>query len=136
MFQNKTLAEFKQRFFSKFSKKVKTGENNKQINVSRSSSMCSIKVTSIEEIVEESLEKGLPIIPFGSPTFVIAEETERIPKGNNRQSSLKGLKGRILRQTEEKKENIIHAKNRTSQEELRNQKVKHISIFIMQLHFY
>ena len=33
-------------------------------------------------------------------------------------------------------QNIIHAKNRTSQEELRNQKVKHISIFIMQLHFY
>ena len=123
MFQNKTLEEFKQKLFSKFSKKHKTSEEftkSKNTSVYRSSSICSIKVTSNEDIVEESIEKGLPIIPFGSPTFVIAEENARILKGNNRRSSLKGLKGRITRHNEENKE---HQVKKMLEDEVQNEKV-------------
>ena len=91
MFQNSSLSEFKQRLFSKFSKKDKTSENlnSKNKHVSRSSSLYSVRVTSNKDIVEESIEKGLPIIPFGSPTFIIAEEKYKLLKDTNRRSSLK-----------------------------------------------
>ena len=126
MFQNSSLSEFKQRLFSKFSKKDKTSENSKNSknkHVSRSSSLCSVRVTSNEEIVEESIEKGLPIIPFGSPTFIIAEEKYKMLKDTNRRSSLKGLKGRITRQHEETKEQIIDEKNKTFDEDFHYKKV-------------
>jgi hypothetical protein len=124
MFQNSSLAEFKQRLFSKFSKKNKTSENmtnSKNKQVSRSSSLCSIRVTSNEDIVEESIEKGLPIIPFGSPTFIIAEENYKLLKDIYRRNSLKCLKGRITRHQEEPKEETVDEKNNTCNKKVRQQ---------------
>merc|ERR1712133_237468 len=39
----------------------------------RSSSVCSISIPDTKQIVEQSLDQGLPIIPFGIPSFVILD---------------------------------------------------------------
>lgn len=39
----------------------------------RSSSVCSVSIPDTKKIVQESLGQGLPIIPFGFPSFVIVD---------------------------------------------------------------
>ena len=75
MFQNNSFASFKERFFSKMSKKDKSKSCIEEIqHRPRSSSVCSINFPTSEDLVEESMARGLPIIPFGFPTFVIEEK--------------------------------------------------------------
>ena len=75
MFQNNSFASFKERFFSKTSKKDTSKSCIEEIqHRPRSSSVCSINFPTSEDLVEESMARGLPIIPFGFPTFVIEEE--------------------------------------------------------------
>ena len=57
----------------------------------RRSSECSIVSPATEEVVNESLRNGLPIIPFAYPTFFMASKNpEDAPKGI-RKNSLKGI---------------------------------------------
>ena len=132
MFENKSFAGFKQRFFSKFSKKLiinseqnETTKDEAISRSSRSSSMCSIRVATSEDLVEESMAKGLPIIPFGFPTFVIAEENHKMLKDNNLQNSIKNIKEKITRQVEENVENKVNQKKDRFDDHLyvKNQKV-------------
>merc|ERR1712098_607468 len=46
----------------------------------RSSSVCSISIPDTKQIVEQSLDQGLPIIPFGIPSFVILDPEDDSPK--------------------------------------------------------
>merc|ERR1712059_152161 len=50
----------------------------------RSNSVCSISLPDNREIVQESLGQGLPIIPFGIPSFVILDPEEQSPDLMNR----------------------------------------------------
>merc|ERR1711892_318228 len=75
MLQNNSFKSFRERYFSKKSKKDKTVSCLENIESRpRSSSICSINFPASEDMVEESLARGLPIITFGFPTFVIEEE--------------------------------------------------------------
>ena len=100
MFQNTSFAKFKERFFLKKSKLNKSksandAEAEDQQQRPRSSSICSIKVPASEDLVEESLAKGLPIIPFGFPTFVIDEEDPK--KKENQQRISQKINEKIIR---------------------------------------
>merc|ERR1712080_739497 len=53
----------------------------------RSSSVCSISIPDTKEIVEESLGQGLPIIPFGIPSFVILDPEDDSHKLRIKKSS-------------------------------------------------
>merc|ERR1712080_226244 len=53
----------------------------------RSSSVCSISIPDTKEIVEESLGQGLPIIPFGIPSFVILDPEDDSHKLRIKESS-------------------------------------------------
>merc|ERR1712126_545730 len=53
----------------------------------RSSSVCSISIPDTKQIVEQSLDQGLPIIPFGIPSFVILDPEDDSPKLRINESS-------------------------------------------------
>merc|ERR1719450_1698588 len=75
MLQNPSFRLFKEKLFSKKSKKANTKTCVEDIGCRpRSSSVCSINFPASEDLVEESIARGLPIIPFGFPTFIIEEE--------------------------------------------------------------
>eukprot|EP00092_Neocalanus_flemingeri_P060531 GFUD01072566.1.p1 GENE.GFUD01072566.1~~GFUD01072566.1.p1 ORF type:complete len:154 (-),score=38.14 GFUD01072566.1:397-834(-) len=92
MFENTSFSMFKERFFSKKSKNKKKSHNvpaEVPKQRPRSSSICSIKFPISEDLVEESMAKGLPIIPFGFLTFVIDEEESIKTKTNPKSTDLK-----------------------------------------------
>ena len=72
MFQNRSFLKFKEKLFTKKKKKEKSYFEDSDQRP-RSSSVCSINFPATEDLVEESMAQGLPIIPFGFPTFVIEE---------------------------------------------------------------
>ena len=75
MIQNISFRLFREKLFSKKLKKESSKTAKEDIDYRpRSSSICSINFPASEDIVEESIAQGLPIIPFGFPTFVIEEE--------------------------------------------------------------
>ena len=49
-----------------------------------------------EEMVNESMKKGLPIIPFAYPNFVIVNKNEENTRSLIRENSLKDLKSSFL----------------------------------------
>ena len=75
MIQNISFRLFREKLFSKKLKKESSKTVKEDIDYRpRSSSICSINFPASEDIVEESIAQGLPIIPFGFPTFIIEEE--------------------------------------------------------------
>ena len=76
MFPSQSLRKLKDNFFSRKSLKSKLNKDpsggDKQRP--RSASICSVQMPPVIDLVEESLSRGLPIIPFAFPTFVISEE--------------------------------------------------------------
>ena len=104
MFQSNSFASFKERFFSK---KAKQDKSKSCIEViqhrPRSSSVCSINFPTSEDLVEESIARGLPIIPFGFPTFVIEEED---PSNSNQHGFMKMKKEIVQNEKDTEKKNL------------------------------
>merc|ERR1712126_14011 len=64
----------------------------------RSSSVCSISIPDTKQIVEQSLDQGLPIIPFGIPSFVILDPEDDSPKLRIKKSS-RIMESQIIEET-------------------------------------
>jgi hypothetical protein len=122
MFQNNSFASFKERFFSKKSKKDKSKSCIEEIqHRPRSSSVCSISFPTSEDLVEESMARGLPIIPFGFPTFVIEEENQSTTK---QQGFMKIKKEIIPNEKDNDKRNVSGSLHfNKNQRVLRQQKI-------------
>merc|ERR1712215_615286 len=73
---HKTAAfvKFKEKLFPAKLKQIKN-ELKEEEQRPRSSSICSVNTPASEDLVQESIAMGLPIIPFGSSTFVIEDES-------------------------------------------------------------
>merc|ERR1712215_196618 len=76
---HKTAAfvKFKEKLFPAKLKQIKN-ELQEEEQRPRSSSICSVNTPASEDLVQESIAMGLPIIPFGSSTFVIEDESPQL----------------------------------------------------------
>ena len=93
---------------------------------------CSIVCPATEEVVKESLEQGLPIIPFAYPTFFIASKKQEDVKDGIRKNSLKRMKQSFSgdRDTEGEQDKSLRCIVRKAQEEIKRKEKVPIILFI------
>ena len=101
------------------SKSVDLLKSGSEIDVSEPETTSSDIISPIdEEMVNESMKKGLPIIPFAYPNFVIVNKNEENTRSLLRENSLKDLKLAILAVKEETDKRDITSPEETSANQL------------------
>ena len=93
---------------------------------------CSIVCPATEEVVKESLEQGLPIIPFAYPTFFIASKKQEDVKDGIRKNSLRRMKQSFSgeRDSEGEQDKSLRCIVRKAQEEIKRKEKVPIILFI------